>query len=196
MTTNISTDLRSDVITGAVLRAIERYERAASYRREVEARLTDARAELEHAGAAGDVEWAQSASGRVRECEILVDAAPPPDFDIEARHAVEDAVRTVLRRFIADVSSPRSHEYVEQRARLSPAWQSLNAQLRRWTPTGTPPELAFAMLRAASELDDQIDTYLEMHPVPPRAEDSLVHAAPRPERTISDFTLLNERTRP
>jgi len=185
--------LRSDVVKPAVRAGLERYAAAKEFSATAHASLETARSELQAAASASDGPRATSAARLVNEATILVEACAVPELDGDTLSHIRRAVDRVLARFTAEVSLPRRREHVEERARLAPAWNAFASRYSRWAPTGVPAEEGVALLALASWWADRIDNYLRDNPIPPRAEEALAHAAPRPVLPHRQFINLSDR---
>lgn len=181
--------LRDDVATPAVRAVIERLSQDQAFQSRAQADLEAARTELAQATAAHDSERASVAAVHVRECELVAEAAPVPEFDTDGRAAISAVIESVIARFGPEVGEPHRGEHIEDRARLARPWALFASRYRTWSRTGDPTSEGLKLLAEASEWGDRIDAYVEAHPIPPRPEDSLARAVPRPTYEFIDLSL-------
>jgi hypothetical protein len=180
--------LRPDVITPEVRAGVDRYRTSLAFHHAALRHLEEARDALVTAAHDLDPQGTTEAAAAVREAELVAESCPTPEFDGDAVAAIRLSIERVLRRYGPEVGEPNRREFIEARARLAQPWNLFGANFRSWARTGTPASTGLELLAEASEWANRLDAYLMDHPIPPRPEDNLVHAVPRPERTFIDLS--------
>jgi hypothetical protein len=179
--------LRPDVVPPPLREGLDRYQERLAFAEQAHSRLREAEAEFQVAATTCDEERAEEANRSLSEAQRVADATAIPDFDSDTAAHVRQSLDRVLARF-REVGGYRPHEHVEARARLAPALNAFRVKAQHWSRTASPASEGVELLFLASDLCDQIDDFVAVHPPDPTPTDALAHPSSRPARRFIDLS--------